>query len=376
MFAQLTRGIRRRRLAAAAVLLAAALLLLMVCAPGLALLIRGPRDLYTLDESALSGEYVCARVDIIYNWYAETVRDGDSADQQTVGREYIIPVGSQSFMGMALPARQLPQAQAVMDATQAVMNGQAQGLDGSSVIVTGTVLPMDSRTQSYFAAVAGIGAYSPQDQARFLPLVLVEGQVGGLPVALLAAGLTAFVLCGVLGLITLVRGILCRGPRQPLAYLNAIAGPEAPRLAAEVEEFYRRIPPLDCLRANCRWVLCENGTDSWLLYNRDIAWVYRVRRRNRYYVVLRARSPQARQLQDAYRIPSRLEFASQELVDRLRPLLPDAVFGYSPRWEALYQADPARFARDIQARQQAARAAAARRAARADTMVSGPSGLL
>lgn len=363
MFQQLRRKMRRGRLVHAAVLLAAALLVLAFYAPGLALLLRGPADLYTLEPDQLVGSYAAARVDIIYDWYAETVR-GDGTDQEeTLHREYIIPVGADAYMGMEVPARQLPQAEAVRESTQAVMRGRAESLDGSSVVVTGTILRMDSQTQAFFQNVAGYDSFSPQDQLRFYPVVLVPGRVGPYSTAGLYLGLAAAACLAALGLALLARALLCRGPAQPRAYLQAIAGDSAPLLEQELNEFYERTPPLDCLRANCRWVLCEDGADSWLLYNRDIVWVYRTRHSRGYSVVVCARSPQARQLRQKYRLPSPTEPASWDLQERLRPLLPDAVFGYNPLWESLYRADPERFRQDVKAEQEAARAAAARRAA-------------
>lgn len=61
--------------------------------------------------------------------------------------------------------------------------------------------------------------------------------------------------------------------------------------------------------------------------------------------------------------PRRLPAEADHILDRLYPLLPNAVFGYQPAWEPLYRAHPGRFSADIRAEQQAAREAAARRAA-------------
>lgn len=94
MFRQLQRSVRRKKLVRAAVLFALALLLLALFAPGLAAMVRGPADLYAADIDGLDGRYVAARVDIIYDWYAETVRRDSTGAEQTVRRNYIIPVGS------------------------------------------------------------------------------------------------------------------------------------------------------------------------------------------------------------------------------------------------------------------------------------------
>ena len=91
-----------------------------------------------------------------------------------------------------------------------------------------------------------------------------------------------------------------------------------------------------------------------------MVWVYRVQGRRRG-VVLCARSPQARRRR--YFVPAASPAEADRILDRLYPLLPNAVFGYQPAWEPLYRAHPGRFSADIRAEQQAAREAAARRAA-------------
>ena len=267
-----------------------------------------PADLYTLDPAELEGRYVAARVDLIYALYAETVRGrGDRA--QTVRREYIIPVGQDAFMGMEVTSGQIPAAQAVLETTAAVMRGEAGALDGSSLVVYGTVRQMDPYTRTFYEDVAGVSRFSAADQARFLPLVLVEGQVGRYSLPLLLAGLAAGAGCGLAGAVFLVRGLLCRGPVQPAAYLAGAAGDAAPLLDRELSDFYRQTPPVGRLRANCRWLLCEDGSASWLLYNRDVAWVYRRRSGRRQAVIVCARSPLGRRLRGAtasrYTLPAR-----------------------------------------------------------------------
>ena len=115
-------------------------------------------------------------------------------------------------------------------------------------------------------------------------------------------------------------------------------------------------PPRGLRGANCRWGLCENGADSWLLYAPDVVWVYRVQGRRRG-VVLCARSPQARRRR--YFVPAASPAEADRILDRLYPLLPNAVFGYQPAWEPLYRAHPGRVRADLRAAQPAARAAAA-----------------
>ena len=126
MFGQLRRQVRRKRRRQALLLLAAGLLVLAIHLPGLRMLAAGPADLYTLGTDGLEGRYVAARVDIIYDWYAETVRQDNNGGQYTLRREYIIPVGDSGYMGMEVLSPQLADAEAVLSSTGAVMAGTAR----------------------------------------------------------------------------------------------------------------------------------------------------------------------------------------------------------------------------------------------------------
>ena len=200
MFRQLQRSVRRKKLVRAAVFFALALLLLALFAPGLAAMVRGPADLYAADIDGLEGRYVAARVDIIYDWYAETVRRDSTGAEQTVRRNYIIPVGSSQFMGLDVDTARLGEAQAVLASTAAVMEGRAESLDGSAVVVRGTIRRMDAQEQEFYRSVANYGSLTADDQARFLPLVLVCGQVGNYTEQALQLGVLAAALLALAGL--------------------------------------------------------------------------------------------------------------------------------------------------------------------------------
>ena len=91
-------------------------------------------------------------------------------------------------MGMEVTSGQIPAAQAVLETTAAVMRGEAGALDGSSLVVYGTVRQMDPYTRTFYEDVAGVSRFSAADQARFLPLVLVEGPGRALFPAAFAGG--------------------------------------------------------------------------------------------------------------------------------------------------------------------------------------------
>ena len=360
MLEHLRRATARKKLTLAGILLLIAALITFRYWAGFAALVQGPQDLYTLDVDSLEGRYVAARVDIIYDWYAESVRRGDETETP-VRREYIIPVGSFSFMGMDVSSDRFDEADAVLDSTLA--DYQGYGGDGSELTVRGTIRQMDARTLDYYYQVVGYDDLSEADRQRFLPLVLVADEVAGYPVSSLTTGALALAAFALPSLLLVLGALFDKGPRQPSAYLAGLSARGQTSSMEELDAFYDLTIPADSLRLDRRWLLYENAAASWLLSTRDVAWVYRRRSGRRQAVIVCARSPLGRRLRRRYRIPVHASGEAEAVLALLHPLLPEAVFGYRPRWEARYQADPARFCRQVKAEQAAARTAAARRAA-------------
>lgn len=344
-----------RKLIQAGILMLVALVLLLVYGRGFLMLLQGPADLYALDARELEGRYVAARVDIIYDWYAESIRHGDETGTP-VRREYVIPAGSSAFIGADLSAEQFEAAQAVLDATLAAQQGQAFRPDGAEVVIRGTIQPMDAQTREYYYRVIGYDQLSPEDQQRFLPLVLVTDNIGGYPASALTLGALAIAAFALPSIFLMLSARLGKGPRQPVAYLAAF--PPAMQDPAEdsLDAFYEEAEPWnDCLRAGSEWVVYENGAASWILAARDIAWVYRQpappgARRSRIAVCSKS---EPRSMARHF-IPARTPEDAAEILELLYTALPEAVFGYNPRWEPLYRADPQRFSRDIRAAQEEA----------------------
>ena len=344
-----------RRLIQAAILMLVALVLLVVYGRGFLMLLQGPADLYTLDARELEGRYVAARVDIIYDWYAESIRHGDETETP-VRREYVIPAGSSAFIGADIPAGQFDDAQSVLDATLAAQQGQTFHPDGAEVVIQGTIQPMDAQTREYYYRVIGYDQLSPEDQQRFLPLVLVTDNIGGYPASSLTLGALAIAAFALPSIFLLLSARLSKGPRQPVAYLAAFPPAMQDPAQESLDAFYEESEPWnDCLRAGPEWVVWENGAASWILASRDIAWVYRQPAppgaRHSRIVVCSKSEPRS---MARHFIPIRTPEDAAQVLELLYAALPGAVFGYDPRWEPLYRADPQRFCRDIRSAQETA----------------------
>ena len=174
---------RRRLLPGLLAALLPALVLGAALAPALWQLVQGPRDLYALDPAELEGCYAAAHIDTIWDWYADTVVTGADGQSRTVAREYLVPLGDgRTFIGVEVPARQIADGDRVVEQT-ALWRSDPEGYlwDGSQLTVRGTLCPMDEETRRlYYGFLQDRYGLSEAELAPFLPLVLKQGQVGGL----------------------------------------------------------------------------------------------------------------------------------------------------------------------------------------------------
>lgn len=346
MLEQLRLAMAQKKLRRAGLLMLTAVIATFNFWPGYLTLLQGPQDLYTLDAGDLEGRYVAARIDIIYDWYAESVRRGDDSGTP-VQREYIIPAGESAFIGLELPSDLFDAAEVVTNHTVGVQIGKESGPNPSELVVRGTIRPMDDQTRSFYYDVVGYDNLSPEDQQRFLPLVLETDTIGSYPVSALllsALALTAFALPS-LGLA--LSAVLGKGPRQIVNYLGELSPARYELVADDLDDFYDSAVPSDLVRVSPRWLLYENGASSWLLAAIDVAWVYRESSWRGENIVVCSKSEPHHF--SKHRIPVRTRWAADNLLGRLSAMLPEVVFGYDPRWETLYDLDPQRFCRDIHA---------------------------
>lgn len=325
--------------------LAVALALTAAVAPALWQLLRGPRDLYALAPAELNGSYAAAHIDTIWDWYADTVATDRNGREIVTSREYLVPLADgKTFIGVEVPARLIDAGDQVMEETNRWRaDPENYFWNGSSLTVRGSIRPMDEETAAlYYSFLQEYYGLSDQELDNFLPLVLVQGRVNGMDGAtLLLLGLAA------IAFLVLTGALISRTAAQ--ARLEGItgycaAGPYPEDALEEASRTWQTVPPLYRLRADRNWLVYEDGVRSWVLRTGDVAWVYiarAARGRRGWQVQVYSRSEPARRQRHTLPVPS--ERAARQVVDLLHPLLPEAVFGYSPARQRAYRADPARF---------------------------------
>lgn len=323
------------------------LALVAAVAPALWQLVWGPRDLYAMTAGELNGSYAAANMDTIWDWYADTVSTGPTGGETVTAREYLVPLADgKTFIGVVVPARLIPQGDRVLEQTTLWRSDPDNYFwDGSSLTVRGSIRPMDQETQLlYYSYLKEYYGVTEEDLQNFLPLVLVHGQVDGLTgPEIVLLGMAAILLLS-LSAVQVSRALRAMLGLQVGRYCAGRPYPE--EAAAEVDRLCREQLPASRLRVGRDWLVYEDGAHSWVLQTGDAAWVYiarAARDRAGLRVLVYSRSEPPRMHRHEIRVHSLLE--ARQVIDRLWPALPEAVFGYSRTRAQAYHDHPARFGR-------------------------------
>lgn len=352
----------------------ATIALIVVVAPFVLGLITGPKafDPYEVDDvTTLKGKYVQADLDTLIDYYAETVESQEYHQDKTIAREYILPIYTEDdvyYVGVEVKADKIDDAEAVLDDTMRLLADEdgSYEWDGSLLSVRGTFCEMDSETKGLYQDYLDYLELDPEDEARFLPLVLKDKNIGGLYASAMVPLGIALVVVLICFIRILVLALTGGYQKQIKAYIAKSVDPEGTEHALDL--FYEDTPVEDKhLRMDRNWLLYDDNTQPFLLAGRDIAWAYQNLTRQKMYGIItvsKSYSVHICSVSEDRRdrehvIPVRNEAAAQELLGKLNRLYPDAAYGYSPDIARDYNADPAAFQRKVQAARRAEGEAAA-----------------
>ena len=346
----------------------AAIALIVVVTPFLLGLITGPKafDPYEVDDvTNLKGMYVEADLDTLVDYYAETVESQEYHKDKTVAREYILPIYTEDevyYVGVEVKADKIDDAEAVLDDTIRMLDDEdgSYEWDGSLLSVRGTFCEMDSETKGLYQDYLDYLELDAEDEARFLPLVLKDKNIGGLYASAMVPLGIALVVVLICFVYILVRALTGGYQKQIKAYISKSMDPEGTEHALDL--FYEDTPVEDNhLRMDRSWLLYDDNTQPFLLAGRDIAWAYQNLTRQKMYGIItvsKSYSVHICSVSEDRRdrehvIPVRNEAAAQELLGKLNRLYHDAAYGYTPEIAREYNEDPAAFQRKVQAARRA-----------------------
>lgn len=367
MLQQLKKKIMPSKLIPALVLLVGVLALTVYLLPSIRLLLQGPQPLYDLSVSELEGAYVEADVDMLIDWYAETVQSKSGSPDKTTHREYLMPV-LDGIIGLEVPAVKMSDAEAVMEATNEWMGNEFYEWDGSLVSVVGTVQRMDEETEGYYYEILEAYGMTDEDRDYCPPLVLRYGSVGRLDPGMHNVLLIVDGVLLLLALVFLIQALTGSSLKQVRAYCAALPDPEG--AMAQLDGFYEDTPEQNGLRMDRHWLLYHRGGDLWLLAADDVAWVYLTTTTHRTNGIPTGKthavtvcSVSERKNKRRHSIVVKSEADGHALIEEMIRCIPNAVYGYNAAWLKPYETDPAAFRRDQLAQRRAAAAAAAAAAA-------------
>ena len=310
--------------------------LLWLSAFGAFKIIRGPKPMDSLALTELAGQYVEAEVEVIYSGYAYTERTNESTNHSTITeREYIIPVGDAGYMGFAVDAEYIDTADALLDASYAMLTGESN-TPGEPMNVKGTIVPMPKDSLEFYHRVIGYDELTAEAQQLFLPLVLKVGYVGDMRYSIIWF-YTASAAVALFAAVWMLASALTGRYQKPIhAYCKASESPEA--TLEQLEAFYQSTEPVNEVRVG-RWMMFESGGKTEVVDAKRVIWAYlrTVQHRTNGIPTGKKYSVVVRTLGRAqHDIPMKKQETAREVLAEIQRVLPHVVLGYTDRLERLY----------------------------------------
>lgn len=212
--------------------------------------------------------YVSADISYIYDYYAYTEEDGRITE-----KEYLVPIGETEVMGVALGKSYLDKADANMNATYDLMEGDEDAYSRINKIhVSGTLVPMEGESERYYREYVNALGWSQEEVEMFLPYLLKVGYIGenSKTEFILWVVLSAF--CLIFGIVWLILGLSGRYLKHIRKYCEASGNPEIAK--ERLEQFYVRTPEKYGIRLSTEYFMSTKGMHAALVESREIIWVY------------------------------------------------------------------------------------------------------
>lgn len=273
MFQELKKKHLIRKAVAAVILLAMGIGLLLLEGKEIKILITPRADLNTLKANDIGPMRVEATIDFVLDEYAYSGYSEEYVEEKA----YIIPVGESEYMGVILSGSDMEKADANMEATWAIYDGDESAYDLiEPFTVKGTIMPMEGQSKYFYDDWADRWVYFTNEPAEaFLPYVLKVGSTGGLEgdAAVQFAVVTILgVVLIALGIGMLVGGINGSYLKPVMKYCESTGNKEA--AMSRIEQFYATTPEENGLRVSREYFLSTGKGAMVFASSQDILWVY------------------------------------------------------------------------------------------------------
>lgn len=311
---------------------------------GILKLIRGPVDLYGLDTADLNGQYVSADIYFIYDYFSyETTRKENEIKAKVTARDYIIPVGEDSYMALTISGKRLSMADDLMSASQQwmEMNGDDDSiLDGTDFVVKGTIMPLKGESLQYYHEYLEYDQLSVEDQARFLPYSLKVNYIGKTDFILTYVGSAITAIALLITLICIINFMRKKYEKPIRAFCENHGGSEM--MMEQLEQFYSSSVSLNRFRFSSKWYFYQNGTRIILDDLSNLLWVYQktvhhkrngIPTGNTYSVLIYTRDKKTH----TFNVSN--DAQAKEIITYIAGHVPHVITGYSSDLEKLYKQD-------------------------------------
>lgn len=245
---------------------------LFACAwfTGFHVLLNGKVDLYDLkdDEIGKQKQYVKAEIFAVMDYYVYTTEDGETKE-----KEYIIPVGEKSYIGLVARGYNMKKCDELIQETTKYFNGESKELS-EYLWVEGTILPMSEESLKYYKQYYATLGWSEEELKAFLPYYLKIDYIGMFDASFL------YLLCilAVVPILIAIWKILknARGGYYKMVTDYCKKAPNYDHAMAELDRFYHATAPVYGFRIARDFFMAPNGVKTILFESRELLWAYLV----------------------------------------------------------------------------------------------------
>lgn len=273
MFQELKKKYMGKKLGAAVLAFIIGGIVLFTQADNIKMILAPAVDLNTLRADEITDSMkVKVEVGAILDYYAYTEEDGRITE-----KEYIIPVGEEEYMGIALGKSYLDQADRNIDLTWEYMGGDDSAVDRiEPITVTGKVVSMSGESRQFYREYVyefvDAMEWDSGEEELFIPYMIQTGSAaGGFTGDFLFFGIVAALVI-IFGIVMLIQGITGSALKDVMKYCEATGNKEM--AMQKLERFYAQTPGVEGIRISPEFIMAQTSSKVLISDTSKVLWVY------------------------------------------------------------------------------------------------------
>lgn len=293
-------------------------------------------------DGDIEGLYVSGTLYGIYDWYCENTENGS-----VKSKEYIIDADDYYYMGMLVQKKDMDEAEELMEVSWDYLDGIAteDELGEVQYEITGTISPIPTDSLHFYDEyIDWVAESDPSMRDLFLPYYIEVNKAGAFTeggawaLAIIGAILVAI---AVLLIVLALNGFYQNSIKK---YISASASPDM--TAERIERFFANTKEVNGMCYNTEFVCGQHGSTTVFGETSKIAWVYmHVTKNKSYFITISKTHELVICFADGSRhfISMKNEAATNQHMNRLTELCPQAIFGYTDELNSLFNRSLASF---------------------------------